>query len=515
MNLKQTDWEKELDEAPLGMGGFSENIMNKIKERVRMPQARKRKFQPIMAAILAVTLLGSAWLFQDPIKRYFSQDADSASRQAKFTAWDKEDVKLNVQYYDKSSFMRQIGLPFIIKHPKVQFDVPQPPESYDFAEYKKWFLENEPDIVQIPLFLIDDLANEGLIKPLDSWISRDNYSLKQVHEPVIQTIREAGAGTLYGLSPYFETDALYYNKSLFNKLDIQLPTDQMTWKDILQLAARFNGKDSEGKPIYGLTTAWDSRPFDLIQAIGETEDLRMINAANMQATIDSSAWSGVWADVVRGYKEGWISGEARAPASANGDILMTDLYKADPFLSGRAAMAIKPSYYRQDILSAEKEIGFNAQWGIVTQPVSNAHPDQATQFSVSTVYAVNAKSPRAEAAWALLKFMTGPEKAKQDKTDYFSLLSSRLPTSTDSSGQGEDVFYRLKANSSSVLNKAKLTFNPANNELIQRLQLIGNDEFRSVIAGIRTIEEAMQALQSQFSNMTNTALKDASAGKGE
>ncbi len=509
MNRTNSDWEKELAETPMGMGGFSEKTMKKIKERVSMPSAKKRRLQPMIAGFLAVALLVSGWLLQDPVTRWLGYDP--FVHQAKGPDWDKEDMQLKVQYYDKSSFMSEFGLPFVIQHPNVQFEIPEPPTSSEFTEYKKWILENEPDVLQVPLFLIDDLANEGIIKPLDEWIKRDNYPMDDFHEPVIRTIREAGAGTLYGLSPYFETMALFYNKTLFDQFGLKPPTDQMTWKEILQLAARFNGKDAEGMPIYGLTTPWDPSPFQLIQNVGETDGLRLVSSGDLRPSIDSPAWRGIWDEVLEGYQDGWLSSESRP--SSDGNILMTELYKADPFMTGRAAMALKPSYYRKDVLAAEKEIGFQDEWGIATQPVSASHPDQAAQFSVTWIYAVNVNSSRAEAAWALLQYMAGPEKAKQDIDAGYSPLSSRLPATTDASGHGDDVFYKLNVDSSSVISQNEFNYKSSNIPFINALQKAGNAEVRAVIAGNHKVEQAMKDLQSRVAEIVETAQREATSRK--
>jgi len=492
MNRNKDDWEKELNEAPLGIGGFNERTIRKIKERVAVPAARKNKFQPILAGAMVFLLLASGWLMKDPLTGWFGGKEGGES--ARNDAWDKEDVVLKIQYPDRSSFMDEFGLPFVVRHPNAQIEIPPYPESLEPEDYKQWLLQYEPDLLQVPLFLVDSLSKEGLIQPLDAWAKRDGFDLDGFHAPVIRTIREAGDGALYGLTPFFETYALYYNNSLFDRFGIAPPEDRMTWNEVLELAARFNGQEQSGKPIYGLTTDWGMTPFKLIRSVGETDGLRLTDA-DLNPTIDSASWRNVWDKVTRGYRDGWIFNGVWPSSESNGHISLTDLYKADPFLTGHAAMTFRSSNYRQDVFYAADQIRFQDEWGLVTQPVSSDRSDVASEFSITTVYAINAKSANKDAAWAMLRYMVGPEHAQSNRSKQFRALSSRTPASEGDSATGEGVFYKLNVESSAVLRYEESMSRPPNPSFIQSVLAAGNEEAIGAIKGNKSLEQAMGDLQ--------------------
>ncbi len=492
MNRNLSDWEKELSEAPLGIGGFNERTIRKIKERVAVPATRKPKFQSAFAGALVVLLLASGWWMRDSLSGWFA--GKESGENARTDAWEREDVVLKIQYPDRTSFMDEFGLPFVVRHPNAQIEVPPYPESTEPEDYKRWLLQHEPDLLQVPLFLVDSLSKEGLIQPLDAWAKRDGFELDDFHAPVIRTIREAGDGDLYGLTPYFETYALYYNKSLFDRFGIAPPQDRMTWNEALELAARFNGQEQSGQPIYGLTTGWGMTPFELIRSVGKADGLRLTDA-ELNPTIDSASWRNIWDKVTRGYRDGWIFDGVWPSSAPDGRISVNDLYKADPFLTGRAAMTFRPSYYRQDVFSAADQIGFRDEWGLVTQPVSSDRSDVASEFSISTVYAINAKSPNKDAAWAMLRFMTGPEQAQSNRSKPFRALSSRSPVSEGDSATGEGVFYKLNADSSAVLGYEESMFRPPNPSFIQAVLAAGDEEARGAIKGSKSPEQAVSQLQ--------------------
>jgi ABC-type sugar transport system, periplasmic component len=510
MSRKLSDWEKELSEAPLGIGSFNERTMRKIKERVSVPATRKPRFQPVFAGAMVVLLLASGWLMRDSLSGLLA--GKERGETARIDAWDQEDVVLKVQYFDRASFMNEFGLPFVVRHPNAQIEVPPYPESTEPEAYKQWLLQYEPDLLQIPLFLIDALSEEGLIQPLDAWAKRDGFELDDFHAPIIRTIREAGNGELYGLTPHFETYALYYNKSLFERFGVAPPEDRMTWSEILELAARFNGQGQSGQPIYGLTTAWGMSPFDLIQNVGEADGLRLTDA-DLNPTIDSASWRSVWDKVTRGYRDGWIFDGVWPSSEPNGHISTTELYKADPFLTGHAAMTFRSSFYRQDVFSAVDQIGFQDEWGIVTQPVSSDRSDIASELSIATVYAINAKSPNKDAAWSMLRFMNGPEHAQSERSRKGSSLSSRLPASQEDSATGEGVFYKLNVDSASVLWYEESMYRPPNPSFIQSVRAAGDEAARGAIKGNYSSEQAVSQLQQRTEELAIAARAEMAARK--
>lgn len=221
-------------------------------------------------------------------------------------------------------------------------------------------------------------------------------------------------------------------------------------------------------------------PFELIRSVGQADGLRLTDA-DLKPTIDSSSWRNVWDKVTRGYREEWIFEGVWPSSASDGHISMNDLYKADPFLTGRAAMTFRPSSYRQDVFSAIDEIGFQDEWGIVTQPVSSDRSDVASEFSISTVYAINAKSPNKDAAWAMLRYMTGPEHAQSNRSKQYRALSSRPPASESNPTTGESAFYRLGVDSSAVLRYEESMYRPPNPSFIQSVLAAGDEEARETI----------------------------------
>ncbi|RIE04147.1 extracellular solute-binding protein [Cohnella faecalis] len=424
------NWEEELSEMPTGAGGFSMRTIRKVKERIAMQEKKKYRYRQAAAAIVCTVLLGAGYLLRDDLADWMRK-----APAAKPVISDDEEVRLSVQYYDTGSLLQRYST-FIIRHPSVRLEAVSPPqgEAYTAEGYVSWAKKSSADIFQVPLAYVDDMSREGLIKPLDAWIKRDSYDIESLYKPVVQAIREAGAGQLYGLAPSFETYALYYNKTLFNAANIPLPKDGMTWEEVWNLAAQF-GESPKGNDIAGLSFGRYS-PAASLSLLGQSMGLRLTSADGKLPTIDTPGWRKALEPLARGWREGWIS--KQQPKKREGDILMKDLYMEDPFLTGKSAMSFASSIYMNDIRSAEKLIPFQDKWGAVTQPTATGNPNDSRLFGVSYIYAINSSSKDADAAWELLKAMVSKNQALRDKRNNYSSLSA-IPL-TDNS-EPEDVFF--------------------------------------------------------------------------
>ena len=69
----------------------------------------------------------------------------------------------------------------------------------------------------------------------------------------------------------FYSQAIFYNKDMFNKYGIPLPEDRMSWeKKLFELAQRFPTDGAKDKRVYGLSFGYNSDVFQLSSMIGGT-----------------------------------------------------------------------------------------------------------------------------------------------------------------------------------------------------------------------------------------------------
>src|SRR5699024_8343748 len=108
------------------------------------------------------------------------------------------------------------------------------------------FWMNGPNIVKYA-------ANDMLL-PIDDKIEEDNVDLDEFPEGLIDlyTVEDS----LYGIPKDWDLTALWYNKEIFDDNDLDYPTGDWTWDDMVEAARTITDKD-EG--IYGIAARPDTQ----------------------------------------------------------------------------------------------------------------------------------------------------------------------------------------------------------------------------------------------------------------
>ena len=113
----------------------------------------------------------------------------------------------------------------------------------------------EPDAFYAVTDDIPRLALKGAIEPLNALIAKDKASNLDIYFPeVVDALRYAppylkipqAKQELYAYPIHFSTDILFYNKDVFRKAGVPLPTDTWTWNQMIDAARKLTVKDKEG-----------------------------------------------------------------------------------------------------------------------------------------------------------------------------------------------------------------------------------------------------------------------------
>ncbi|GGD46781.1 ABC transporter substrate-binding protein [Paenibacillus nasutitermitis] len=399
------DWERRLAERPPIRSGFTSDLERKVRERIRMRETKRRFPFRAAAAVLSIVLLfGGGWWFRDDLKQILQQDHadDALSSLANDPLKDEGDLILKVQDYKYSNFMSDIGRPFVLRHPSVEFSLSTPPDT-DQDKLLEWIDKEQPDVLRLTPHQFQELAGQGKLKALDAFASKDGVKLDSMYEPVVKTIRQLGGGELYGFAPIFSTEAIIVNKKLFEKYNIELPKDGITVEELLQTAMRFNGTG-----VAGLTTSTGRNGFGLFNQLGDMSGLRTLSPDGSRLTLDTPAWNSLWNKVTEGLTAGWIIDNVLDWSKYPNGLSMEKMSKLDAFAQGKAAMSINAYSYGNQLMQYQVDPS-DVDWMAVVP----GSVDTSVGFYLDTIYAINAKTTQEKAAWELVKFAAGPEYAKK------------------------------------------------------------------------------------------------------
>ncbi|WP_152393006.1 ABC transporter substrate-binding protein [Paenibacillus guangzhouensis] len=313
----------------------------------------------------------------------------------------------------------------MIKYPNITIEPIEvrPQDLFDRDAYVKMLTEKKPDLIDVNLEMYNYLIDRGLLYGIDSMIKKDKFDLEKLFIGVVDVLK-GNDGQLYGLSQDFTTDAVYYNKDMFDKYQLPVPTDKMSWSEILQLAIRFPVDNSGNNSLYGLSTNSPLGIFGLFYAIGETDNLQMIRKNKL--ILESQEWDNIYRNIIKTYKYGAIWDY--------------NTINEDLFIKGNVAMKVDSSSY---IKSLKSESEF--RWGVVTYPVDPKNPDYTPRLNLNHITSINKNSGQIDNAWNFIRFINSEEVSKAQSKILNGDVLSRPSIMIENNAEIDiNAFYKLK-----------------------------------------------------------------------
>lgn len=496
------DWESRLVGDPLRTGGFSKETKAKVRERIREKrEGAGRRLWFGAAAVMCCSAMLLGYLFREDMGLTAARGEEQPAVIRAVIEDSLEEfgeVTLIVQDYHPggSAGMRRYTQTFTVEHPSVEVKVIGPTENdqiWDADGYRAFIEREQPDVLRVPFPIYIELAREGMLTPIESLMKEDRFGAEQFYEPVIDLLREAGGGELYGLATEYKTNAVYMNPELFEEHGVPLPEGPLTWEELLQTAAGF-----QGSGVYGLVTQKPNEPLALALEMGRTEGLQLTNPDGTKVSVSGKAWEAIWNRVATGIDQGYVF--SREP----GDVLeapyqMVEAYKRDPFMTGEAAMRVASSGYAADLLyAASMWKNLTVDWTAIPEPVQAGRRTLSSSLTLNDVYAIPAQSTRREAAWAFLKHIASERMASRTNDDLMiSALSARADLNGVSpiSDRQLRAFTALEVDPARAVRDAALELDPARSEVKAMYMKIGNPLLQAVMGDRITVPEALAELQ--------------------
>lgn len=383
---------------------------------------------------------------------------------------------------EKDFFMNRFGKLIVTKYPNVvlNFVLPPVPEKGEdrVLSMVKFIEQHRPDLLYLGFDMYKALSAKQLLLDLYPYIKSDKYDLESFHAGVIERLRDGDPSHLYGLSPTFVKKGLYYNIDLFEKYDVRLPTNQMTWEDVIGLAKKIQLTHSGSSTLAGVYIddlyANDNNLYvDRMFELGAFERLQVLNREGTRLQIEDRRWRAIWSFLQTNFRSGAL---VKAASPEN---------KQDLFIQGQAAMAFAPDGYIQLL-----DRNMKGKWGVVSEPVSREQTQHSYSLSVREVFAVSAASSNTPVVWELMKFIHGDEimQLHAQSTDYGHLLFSRENVPMMRGRADYSAFYKLKRWLAPVLENTSPEYLKTFSELAEL-------ELTNVIEEGKSVEQALKDLQ--------------------
>lgn len=333
--------------------------------------------------------------------------------------------------------------------------------------------ERKPDIlIMESLMEYEKMVGEGKLLALDPFIQQTAYDpldAPRALQLAIQILRDHSEDhSLFGFPQFLLAPALYYRVDVFDHFGIPHPTNQMTWKEVIELAQRFPTVDDQGEPFYGLVTNYYRNvPFLLTQEIAWTEGFPSIDPVTLKVNVDTPEWLEIWEYTLPAFREQAI----RITPNEEGG-----------FVHGAIFMGTSLSAY---IISRNKVHGVKSEtleinWNVVNYPINPNHPNVTSGYSVSAIYGIAADSQHPEAAWTFLTFLNDKTR-KAELSEVADVLDDR---------NMEHIYMRDYERRDSLYETVPL-------EILRAFEEVGNREAMAVIEGRKSAKEALETLQAE------------------
>lgn len=236
------------------------------------------------------------------------------------------------------------------------------------------------------------LVQDGMLKE----IGLEFMDVGRLHPPVIAYLLALGNGKLYGLTDQFRLAGLKFNKELFDRYDVDYPTNGMTWDEVFQLAKKFPRKSEGEKKQYGLYHSYTSAPFNMVNDLRKSYGLSYVDGKG-DVNLRSAAWRHMLSLALDAYVEGYI------PPPTNGEYGLLDLSQQDIAME-----------------KIDRFLHLDEKYGIVTEPVGS-HTKPVTSFLTGLIFSISAYAKHPVAAEQFMRFVNSEEVAQNNLGRIYNL----------------------------------------------------------------------------------------------
>ena len=346
------------------------------------------------------------------------------------------------------------------------------------------------DIMFIGAYETPIWGAKGWLTPLDDFADDKDYDLEDVF-PLVRNGLSA-KGSLYALPLYSETSFTFYRTDLFEKAGIKAPTDQITYTEFAQMAAKLHDPDNG---VYGTCqrgkAGWGEN-MAFVGTVANAFGARWFDE-NWMPQLDSAEWKAAVNYYVDLMKKSGPPG-----ASANGHNENRALFK-----DGKCATWVDATSAAGDVRNPEtSKVADTTDFFKAPMQATN----KGTGWFWSWALAIPKSSKKVDTAKDFLKWATSKEYfAKVGETKGWVAVPSGTRKSVE-----EDARRLKGAPFAKTIVEAILSVDPADPTLLKvpytGVQFVAIPEFQGIgnyvgqqvaaaLAGTSSVEDALEKSQ--------------------
>jgi len=353
----------------------------------------------LLTALMALTILSGCGEKNDSV----------AQKTIRFYGWGEPE--------EKTIFTELIS-DFMKENPDIKVIYENVPSDY-VGKMDTMLAGNPPDVLYVPDGDFGRWVSTGVLKTLQPYLDQENWKqeleLDKMWPGAVDRYRydgsKLGQGDVYALPKDIGPTVIYYNKDLFDKMDVAYPDPEkpMSFAELLDKAQKLTTRSADGSRIeqYGIGPAWWeslvwSNGGEVVDPV--TGTFKLTEPAGLEAM----QFIG---DLVNKYK---VSPTPAASSSMSDDQM---------FLTGKVGMVFGLRYK----VPAYRKLNFD--WDVAPLPAGKT--GKSAGWSGSVGIAMSAKSPYPDEAFKLIAYLGGRIGQEKQASTGFNIPNYPDMASTD------------------------------------------------------------------------------------
>ena len=246
---------------------------------------------------------------------------------------------------------------------------------------------NVPDVFYLQPGMSSEYISSGKLLNLSPYMARDKVSANDYYAALLNPF-VCTSGQVYGLPKDWNSLGVFYNKQMFQAAGLSAPSANWTYSDLQNDAQKLTKNPGSPNSVYGIVLSADlSRWGAFLLAEGGT----VLSKDGTQATFNNQTA----VNALNYYASFFKNNTGALPTTVGAP------WNGDAFGKQRAAMVIEGGWLIPYMASTYP----NVQYGIAPMPI--APNGKRADLTFTNAWSASASTPHPEAAWELIKYMTG------------------------------------------------------------------------------------------------------------
>ncbi len=305
---------------------------------------------------------------------------------------EKKVLSVTTWDYDTSPTFQTVVDAYMAKHPDVEINVidTSADEYNNSLGISLSAAQPDPDIIWVKdMGSMLQMADKNQLLPLDDFMKKDNLDLS-IYNGAAEQLQYNGA--TYGLPYRSDWYILYYNKDLFDAAGVPYPSNDMTWDEYYDIAAKMTSGEGSSKVYGGHNHTWQALVSNWAVQDGKH-------------TVVEKDYSFLkpWYEQALALQDNGYIQDFSTLKTAN-------IHYSSVFKNQQCAMMPMGSWFIATMIQSQASDETSFNWGIARIP----HPaDTEAGYTVGalTPVGISAYTDEPDLSWDFVKFATSEEAA--------------------------------------------------------------------------------------------------------